>query len=67
MSCASPVKLIDFLSVIENITGKKAIVKMTEMQPDDVVSTYTDISSLKKDFNYQPATSIKTGINSFYQ
>lgn len=67
MGCANPVKLTDFLTVIENVTGKKAIVKMTEMQPGDVVSTYADTSHLKKDFNYQPATSIETGINSFYQ
>jgi len=67
MGCANPVKLTDFLTVIENVTGKKAIVKMTEMQPGDVVSTYADTSRLKKDFNYQPSTSIKTGINSFYQ
>jgi len=67
MGCADPVKLTDFIRVIENVTGKKAIVKMTEMQPGDVVSTYADTSRLKKDFNYQPSTSIETGINSFYQ
>lgn len=67
MGCSDPVKLTDFLHVIENVAGKKAIVKMTEMQPGDVVSTYADTSRLKKDFNYQPSTSIKTGINSFYQ
>lgn len=67
MGCANPVKLTDFLSVIEKVTGKKAIMKMTEMQPGDVVSTYADISRLEKDFNYQPATSIKTGINNFYR
>lgn len=66
MGCSDPVKLTDFLHVIENVAGKKAIVKMTEMQPGDVVSTYADTSRLKKDFNYQPSTSIKTGINSFY-
>jgi len=48
MGCADPVKLTDFLHVIENVTGKKAIVKMTEMQPGDVVSTYADTSRLKR-------------------
>lgn len=67
MGCANPVKLTDFLSVIEKVTGKKAIVKMTEMQPGDVVSTYADISRLKKDFNYQPITSIEGGLERFYQ
>jgi len=67
MGCANPVKLTDFLHIIEKVTGKKAIVKMTEMQPGDVVSTYADTSHLKKEFNFQPSTSIETGINSFYQ
>lgn len=67
MACANPVKLTDFLSVIEKVTGKKAIVKMTEMQPGDVVSTYADVSHLKKDFDFQPSTSIETGIHNFFQ
>jgi UDP-glucuronate 4-epimerase len=67
MGCTNPVKLTDFLNIIENVTGKKANVKMTGMQPGDVVSTYADTSRLKNDFNFQPSTSIETGINSFFQ
>lgn len=67
MGCANPVKLTDFLSVIENVSGKKAIVKMTEMQPGDVVSTYADTTLLQNDFNYQPNTSIERGLEIFYQ
>ncbi|MEA5081033.1 MAG: NAD-dependent epimerase/dehydratase family protein [Dysgonamonadaceae bacterium] len=67
MGCSSPVKLLDFISTIEKVTGKKAIIELKGMQPGDVVSTYADTSLLKKDFNYQPSTSIENGIRDFYQ
>lgn len=63
---SSPVKLTDFLAVIEHISGIKAIVKMTDMHPGDVISTYADVARLKRDFNYHPSTSIETGMEIFY-
>ena len=60
------VKLTDFISVIEHETGLKAKVKMMEMQPGDVISTYADTTRLQRDFHYQPSTSLETGIHSFY-
>lgn len=61
-----PVQLMDFISVIENITGLKAIKQMTDMQPGDVVCTYADITKLQNDFGYTPSTSIEEGIRNFY-
>lgn len=66
MGCSTPVKLTDFISVIEHETGLKAKVKMMEMQPGDVISTYADTTRLQRDFHYQPSTSLETGIHSFY-
>ena len=66
IGCSNPVKLTDFLSVIEHETGMKAKVKMMEMQPGDVISSYADTSKLKRDFNYQPSTPLETGIKNFY-
>lgn len=67
IGCSTPVKLIDFLAVIEYVTGLKAIVKMTEMQPGDVISTYADTTCLKKDFNYQPSTNVEIGLDIFHK
>jgi UDP-glucuronate 4-epimerase len=67
MGCSSPVKILDFLSVIEQITGKKARVKMTGMQPGDVTATFADTTLLQKNFNYQPSTPIQTGLAYFYE
>ncbi len=66
MGCSAPVKLTDFLSVIEHEAGMKAIVKMTVMQPGDVISTYADTTHLKRDYNYKPSTPLKTGIHNFF-
>lgn len=67
LGCSSPVKILDFLTAIEQITGRKANVKMTRMQPGDVVATYADTTLLLENFNYQPSTPIQTGLAHFHQ
>ncbi|HXL00670.1 MAG TPA: NAD-dependent epimerase, partial [Dysgonamonadaceae bacterium] len=67
MGCSSPVKLMDFIATIENVTGKKAIKELMEIQPGDVISTYADTSLLEKDFGYKPSTPIEIGIRKFYE
>lgn len=67
MGCSSPVKMIDFLAAIEKITGRKARVEMTDMQPGDVTATFADMTLLKQDFNYQPSTPVETGLAIFHQ
>jgi UDP-glucuronate 4-epimerase len=62
-----PVKLTDLISVIENITGKKAIKKMVDMQNGDVYQTYADTLALELELNYKPITSIQEGINHLYK
>lgn len=59
------VKLLDFIEQIElnlNITATK---NMLPIQPGDVERTWADVSALKNDFNYQPATSVKKGVKSY--
>lgn len=59
------IKLLDFISQIENVLGMKAKKIMMPMQPGDVNSTWADISDLISDYKYSPTTSIKIGINRF--
>lgn len=63
---ASPVRLLDFISTIEQVTGHKAVMQMEEMQPGDVYCTYADVSRLQRDFGYHPEVSIEEGIRRFY-
>jgi len=57
--------LLDFISVIEKITGKKARTKLLPLQPGDVVSTYADISKLQKAVGFCPKTGIGEGMKRF--
>jgi UDP-glucuronate 4-epimerase len=60
-----PVTLERFVKAIETAIGKKALINYLPMQQGDVESTYADISESTKDFQYEPSTSIETGIKKF--
>jgi UDP-glucuronate 4-epimerase len=57
---------MDFIRIIEKITGKQAVCEMAGMQPGDVVSTYADTSLLQQRFGYKPRTTVETGIRNFH-
>ena len=61
----SPVKLLDFIKAIEKATGKKAIMKMEDIQPGDVEKTWADVEDLISDFQYKPNTPVDEGIKKF--
>ncbi len=60
-----PVKLLEFIEEIENHLGIKAKKDMLPMQPGDVTRTWADVDSLKKDYNYNPETSVSQGVKQF--
>lgn len=62
---SSPVLLGDFIAVIENQLGKRAIKEYRPMQPGDVYRTEADVTPLMKDFGYKPDTPLQTGIKQF--
>jgi UDP-glucuronate 4-epimerase len=64
---SKPVKLLDFIEAIEDVTGKKAIKELLPMQPGDVEKTWADVTDLTTDFNYNPSTDIKVGVAAFVQ
>ena len=61
------ISLKDLIVEIENVTGKKAIVKQLPEQPGDVPKTFADISKAKKLLGYDPHTQLKEGLNEFYK
>tara|TARA_B100000963_G_scaffold358694_1_gene383953 strand:- start:20741 stop:21796 length:1056 start_codon:yes stop_codon:yes gene_type:complete len=65
IGCNSPVNLLDFILIIEKRTGKKISKNLIEIQQGDVPSTFADISSLQKDFGYNPTTNVETGVEKF--
>jgi UDP-glucuronate 4-epimerase len=67
---SKPVNLNDFIHMIENVVGKKAVTEYEPMRAGDVIRTYSDISKLQNDFDYETETDINRGIeyfNSWYK
>lgn len=62
-----PVELMRYIEVLEECLGKKAEKNMLPLQPGDVPDTYADTSDLVKDVDYQPSTTIETGIKNFVE
>lgn len=61
----SPVQLMDFISAIEDETGKTAVKNFLPLQPGDVPATYADVTSLHEITKFKPQTSIQEGIKEF--
>jgi len=66
VGAGQPVQLLDFIQIIENVTGKIAIKKMAGMQNGDVFQTYADTCRMERDFHFKPHISITEGISRFY-
>ena len=61
----NPVKLMDFITAIENKLGKKIEKNMMPLQAGDVPATYADVTDLVEDLDYKPETPIQEGIDKF--
>lgn len=60
-----PEKLMDFIAALEDALGKTAEKEYLPMQPGDVYETYADVTDLVNDFDFQPCTSIQSGMQKF--
>jgi UDP-glucuronate 4-epimerase len=63
----TPIKLLHFIELLEQILGKAAPKNFLPMQPGEVLSTYADVSDLAQDFNFKPNTPIEIGLQKFVQ
>lgn len=57
--------LMRVVQLLEKATGKKALLDPQPMQIGDVKETFADISAIKRDRGFQPATSIEEGLPRF--
>ena len=65
VGCSSPVRLSDFIALLEDALGRKAEKQMLPMQPGDLYQTFADSSAFERDFGYRPQTPIAEGIKMF--
>ena len=59
---ANPVKLKDFISIIEKNVGKQATITQLPMQPGDLPETYADVKKAEKLLGFKPKIDIKEGM-----
>ncbi|MDF9801109.1 UDP-glucuronate 4-epimerase [Catalinimonas alkaloidigena] len=61
----NPVKLLDFISTLEQALGMEAQKNMMPIQDGDVPATFADVDDLIKDVGFKPATPLIEGIQKF--
>ena len=61
----NPVKLLDFVELLEEALSIKAIKVFDNIQPGDVESTYASTQNLEEWIGYKPLVTIKEGVGIF--
>lgn len=61
----NPVKISDFITILEKAIGKEAKKIYLPMQKGDVYETYADITDLKEKTGFAPKTSLAEGLKQF--
>jgi UDP-glucuronate 4-epimerase len=54
-----------FIQLIEESLGRKARIILEPMQTGDVKETFADIEAIRRDYGFEPRTSIEEGIPKF--
>lgn len=60
-----PEQLGQFIDILEEILGVKAIRQYEPMQPGDVLRTYADISAIERDLGFKPRVTLRDGLARF--
>ena len=60
-------ELMRMVGLLEQATGKKAVIDFQPMQPGDVKDTFADISAIQRDHGFEPSTTIDAGVPRFVE
>ncbi len=60
-----PVRVSDFVAILERLTGRRARKRSLPMQPGDVPYTCADTADLARDVGFTPTTSLEEGLSHF--
>ena len=61
----TPVELLQFIEVIEDALGKRAVKNLLPAQPGEVLDTFADVNDLMSDIGFKPNTPIEEGVRQF--
>jgi UDP-glucuronate 4-epimerase len=60
-----PVRLLDYIALLERALGREAQKELKPMQPGDVPATYADTRALQEAVGFAPATPLAEGLARF--
>ncbi|MEL6756024.1 MAG: NAD-dependent epimerase/dehydratase family protein [Pseudomonadota bacterium] len=55
----------EMIRLLEDLTGRSAIVEMAPLPKGDMVQTFASVSKLQADYEFRPTTSLHEGISAF--
>jgi nucleoside-diphosphate-sugar epimerase len=58
-----PVKIRDIIAMVEELTGRKAVIEQQPAHPADVPATWADISKARKLLHWEPQTKLEDGVS----
>jgi len=58
----SRVSMLEVIATVREVTGRELEVEMEPMQKGDMRDTYADTSAARRDFGYEPRTSLREGL-----
>jgi UDP-glucuronate 4-epimerase len=67
LGCGNPVENLDFVKVIEDLVGKKAIVVDKPAPASEPIVTYADVSKSRKLIGYEPKVRVEEGLKRFIE
>jgi UDP-glucuronate 4-epimerase len=65
IGAGQPVKLMDFISELEEALGRKAVKRFLPMQPGDVPATHADTTAFARAFGFTPQVPLHEGLRKF--
>ena len=65
LGCSCPVENLEFVRIIEQLVGKKAVVIDKPAPPSEPIVTYADISKARRLIGYEPRVNVEEGLKRF--
>lgn len=62
-----PVWMIDFIEIIESLTGKKANLITPEAPPTEPLASHANIDNVRDKLGFDPQTSLQEGLSRFWE
>ena len=60
-----PERLMDMITILEELTGRKAVKEFLDIQPGDVPATFADVADLEDTIGFHPNTQLREGLSRF--